>query len=407
MALHPPSNPALVLLSCAIFALAFSIYYSSSSSSTSAYTLPLHTSSVCPDTSPSFSSSSHSSSSSALSVDPHRRPAQGTPPLFSPSVLPLENEFLHGPTIPGYSFHGIGSCGGGRKREDRPLVHSLPFMYAHFPYMSMKADAPTCWTKDKYEQWKLGHLPTFPVPPRTATLLSHMMFSIVTGVVNHRKRADIIMCTYASQLEYGKFWLHSDGEDDEQRLPLVGNVQGKDGNCDHFCSEQKWVTGMNETFRLGLADPDIRWWMIGDDDTFIAPKHLADITSQYHHTQPYLIGSVHYKLDGQDGVHGVFGGAGFLISRQLVLNMLPHFHKCFGYTHTESDLYLSRCMIDFGGAILVDRVEMGSQPPRYYIEQEDECVEQIRPGLSKGATFHYVRPWQEYYHLYMLYLAFS
>jgi hypothetical protein len=233
------------------------------------------------------------------------------------------------------------------------------------------------------------------------------MFSIVTGKVMHRARADVIMCTYAQQLQYGKFWLHSDGDDDEQRLPLIGNVQGKDGNCDHYCSEQKWVTGMNVTLRMGLEDPTIHWWMIGDDDTFIAPKHLAQITSEYHHSIPYLIGSVHYKLDGVDGVHGVFGGAGFLISRQLVINILPHFHKCYGYTHSESDLYLSRCMIDFGKAVLVDRLEMGSQPPRYYVEQADDCVEMIRPGLSKGATYHYVRPWQEYYYLYMLYLAFS
>ena len=397
------NNPAIALLSCAIFALALSIYVSSSSSTPQpAYNV--HTC-VDPSAPASLQSLQHSRPSPALASA--SSPASSFP--SSSLLLPREDAFLQGPTIPGYNFR-TNSCVGSPSRPnrpDRPLVLDLPAMYAVQPYMNHKADLPTCWTKERYRQWKAGHLPTFPVPPRTEALLSHLMFSIVTGKVNHRSRADVIMCTYAQQLRYGLFWFHSDGEDDEERLPLIGNVEGTDGHCDHSCSERKWVTGMNVTFRLGLQDPNVHWWMIGDDDTFIAPKHLAAITAQYHHSRPYLIGSVHYKLDGVDDVHGLFGGAGFLISRQLVLNILPHFHRCFGYTHSESDLFLSRCMVDFGHAILVDRMEMGSQPPRYYIEQEDDCVEQIRPGLSKGATYHYVRPWQDYYYLYMLYLAFS
>ena len=305
------------------------------------------------------------------------------------------------------------TCPDPSKRAARPLVPDLPAMYAHQPFMEHHGavQSPSCWTEDKYKLWQAGLLPTYPLSRRTQAAVSHMMFSIVSGAANHRGRADVIMCTYAQQLRYGQFWFHSDSEDDLRRLPLLGNVERRDEAgkllpCDHSCSERKWVAGMNETLKLLIADPNMHWLFVGDDDTFVALKHLADLTLQYHYTLPYLIGSVHYTLGGQPGVHGLYGGAGFLISRQLAINIAPHFHRCFNYQHTQSDLFLSRCLIELGGATLVDRLEMGSQPPRYYIEQKDDCVEMIRPGLSKGATYHYVRPWQEYYYLYMLYLAF-
>lgn len=72
-------------------------------------------------------------------------------------------------------------------------------MYNVAPFMDHKADLPSCWNANKFEQWKDGRLPTYPIPPRTESLLSHMMFSMVTGKVNHRSRADVIMCTYALQ----------------------------------------------------------------------------------------------------------------------------------------------------------------------------------------------------------------
>ena len=147
--------------------------------------------------------------------------------------------------------------------------------------------------------------------------------------------------------------------------------------------------------------------MVADDDTFIAPKHLADITSQYDSSLPLLIGSVHYALDGEEGRHGLYGGAGFLISRQLATRILPRLAECDGYQFDQSDLFLSRCMVELAGAELVDRPEMASQTPRHYLEQEDDCEEFTRPGISKAATFHYVTPWQEFYYLWMLYLAFS
>ena len=326
---------------------------------------------------------------------------------------------VHGPTLPTEQFYALqtNTCVGSPIRPNRPQrlsIPEMPLMYMHQPFMDHGSgvSAPTCWTQAKYEEWKAGKLVTYPMSKRTEQLVSHMMFSIVTGRVYHRQRADIIMCTYAQQVPYGQYWFHSDGDDDEKRLPLLGNVRsvdenGKEKQCDHSCSERKWVAGMNETLKLVRDDPSMHWLMVGDDDTFIALKHLADLTAQYDHDKPYLLGSVHYALDGVQGKHGLYGGAGFLISRQLALNILPHFHLCYGYQHSESDLFLSRCMVDFGDAVLVDRLEMGSQPPRYYIEQQDDCVEQIRPGLSKGATYHYVRPWQDYYYLYMMYLAFS
>ena len=178
------------------------------------------------------------------------------------------------------------------------------------------------------------------------------------------------------------------------------------------------MSGLKVTIPLGLADPEVRWFFIGDDDTFVALNGLAAVVSQYDHSLPYLIGQVNYHIDGHRDtqVHGVYGGAGYVISRQLAVNILPHLSECdFYHGITVSDLFLSRCMIELANATLVDRLEFGSQPPWYYHEQQSGQYEMIRTGYQKAATFHYVTPrspsrappWTEWYYLYRLWQAFS
>ena len=296
-----------------------------------------------------------------------------------------------------------------QRRADRVLVGELPSSYVSYPIVSLQSPEPTCWTRELFEQWKAGSLQGFALDPVTAALTSHMRFSVVTGSALHRQRDDVIMCTYGQQLKYGQLWFHSDvAEDSQQRLPIMGSLISAPGTtCDHWCSQRKWIVGLNETFHQGLQDPDVHWFMVADDDTFIAPRNLALLTTLYNHSLPILIGQVHYEVEDKPHNHALYGGAGYLVSRQLALNILPLWHRCDQYYTGWSDLMIPRCLIELGGAQLVDRLEMASNTPKYYMTQEDDCVEWIRPGLSRVATFHYVKPWQEYYQLFMLYRAFA
>ncbi|KAE8697601.1 protein SPIRAL1-like 5-like [Hibiscus syriacus] len=46
---------------------------------------------------------------------------------------------------------------------------------------------------------------------------------------------------------------------------------------------------VSETLRLGFED--VRWFVMGDDDTFFVPENLVRVLSKYDHNQLYYIGS--------------------------------------------------------------------------------------------------------------------
>ncbi|KAG2568226.1 uncharacterized protein LOC120683362 [Panicum virgatum] len=74
---------------------------------------------------------------------------------------------------------------------------------------------------------------------------------------------------------------------------------------------------VSETFRLGL--PEVRWFVMGDDDTIFFPDNLLTVLNKFDHSQPYYIGSLSEShLQNIYFSYGMaYGGGGFAISRPL------------------------------------------------------------------------------------------
>ncbi|XP_077236875.1 uncharacterized protein LOC143878475 [Tasmannia lanceolata] len=74
---------------------------------------------------------------------------------------------------------------------------------------------------------------------------------------------------------------------------------------------------VSESVTLGLKN--VRWYVMGDDDTVFFTENLVSVLSKYDHEEMYYIGGVSESVE-QDVMHSygmAFGGGGFAISYRL------------------------------------------------------------------------------------------
>lgn len=107
---------------------------------------------------------------------------------------------------------------------------------------------------------------------------------------------------------------------------------------------------VSETLRLGLKD--VRWFVMGDDDTVFVVDNVMRILSKYDHTQFYYIGS-----SSESHVQNIYfsyamayGGGGFAISYPLAKELEKIQDRCIQrYPGLYgSDDRIQACMAELG-----------------------------------------------------------
>lgn len=107
---------------------------------------------------------------------------------------------------------------------------------------------------------------------------------------------------------------------------------------------------VKESFELGLDD--VRWFVMGDDDTVFFTENLVTVLSKYDHTQMYYIGGISESVE-QDVIHSYtmgFGGGGFAVSYPLASQLVRVLDGCIDrYASTYgSDQKIGGCMMEIG-----------------------------------------------------------
>lgn len=85
---------------------------------------------------------------------------------------------------------------------------------------------------------------------------------------------------------------------------------------------------VKESFELGLDN--VRWFVMGDDDTVFFVENLITVLGKYDHNQMYYIGSNSESID-QDVEHSytmAYGGGGFAISYPLAAELVKILDGC-------------------------------------------------------------------------------
>ena len=107
---------------------------------------------------------------------------------------------------------------------------------------------------------------------------------------------------------------------------------------------------VTETLKLGLED--VRWFMMGDDDTVFMVDNVVRVLSKYDHTQFYYVGSsseshvqnIHFS-------YGMaYGGGGFAISYPLAKELAKMQDRCIQRYPAlyGSDDRMQACMAELG-----------------------------------------------------------
>ncbi|KAF6151390.1 hypothetical protein GIB67_012250, partial [Kingdonia uniflora] len=105
-----------------------------------------------------------------------------------------------------------------------------------------------------------------------------------------------------------------------------------------------------ESFRLGVDN--VRWFVMGDDDTVFFTENLVSVLEKYDHNQMYYIGGNSESVE-QDVIHSygmAYGGGGFAISYPLVVELVKVLDKCIDrYTYFYgSDERIRACLTEIG-----------------------------------------------------------
>ncbi|KAK4270360.1 hypothetical protein QN277_023402 [Acacia crassicarpa] len=107
---------------------------------------------------------------------------------------------------------------------------------------------------------------------------------------------------------------------------------------------------VKESFELGLNN--VRWFVMGDDDTVFFTENLVTVLQKYDHSQMYYIGGNSESVE-QDVIHSygmAYGGGGFAISYPLAVELVKILDGCINrYSHYYgSDQKIQGCISEIG-----------------------------------------------------------
>ncbi|PSS04375.1 Beta-1,3-glucosyltransferase [Actinidia chinensis var. chinensis] len=195
--------------------------------------------------------------------------------------------------------------------------------------------------------------------PPEKTQLHHVVFGIAASEKLWHRRKNYIKLWWRPREMRGFVWLDKPvlGNDlkDKDTLPSIkisSNVTSKFKytNKDGHPSAIRISRIVSETVRLGLED--VRWIVMGDDDTFFVVENLVRVLNKYDHNQFYYIGSSSesHLQNIYFSYNMAYGGGGFAISYALAKALEKMQDRCI---ERYPDLYgsddrVQACMAELG-----------------------------------------------------------
>ncbi|PPD81236.1 hypothetical protein GOBAR_DD21838 [Gossypium barbadense] len=190
---------------------------------------------------------------------------------------------------------------------------------------------------------------------RYDTNLKHIAFGIASSSNLWEIRKEYIKTWWRPKETRGVVWLDKKVVAKKgERLPEIrvseDTSQFKYLNKVGSRSALRITRVVSETLKLGMKD--IRWFVMGDDDTIFVVENLVRVLSKYDHTQYYYIGSA-----SESHIQNIlfsysmaYGGGGFAISYPLAKELSKMQDKCI---HRYPALYgsddrIQACMAELG-----------------------------------------------------------
>ncbi|XP_071712359.1 uncharacterized protein [Rutidosis leptorrhynchoides] len=193
---------------------------------------------------------------------------------------------------------------------------------------------------------------------RQSTNISHLVFGIVGSTEAWYYRKGYIESWWRPNVTRGYLYLDTNPTND--LLPWSQNSPPfrVSDDLSKLLNETKhaapimvrMVHAIIEVFRE--EQEDVRWYIMGDDDSLFFVDNLVDVLSKYDHTKYIYIGG-HSEFIMSNHWYSTdmgFGGAGLIMSYPLVKVVQKNIENCFRrYPYlTSADHILMTCVNDFG-----------------------------------------------------------
>ncbi|XP_059649928.1 uncharacterized protein LOC132295640 [Cornus florida] len=196
-----------------------------------------------------------------------------------------------------------------------------------------------------------------PQQPPESTNISHILFGLGGSAKTWQKRKQYSELWWRPNVTRGFVWL------DEK--PATGtawpdtSLPYKVSNDTSSFKYSCWYGSraairiariVKESFELGLEN--VRWFVLGDDDTVFFLENLVTVLSKYNHNEMYYIGGNSESVE-QDVIHSynmAYGGGGFAISYPLAAELVRVLDGCINRyaSFYGSDQKIQGCMSEIG-----------------------------------------------------------
>ncbi|XP_023552436.1 uncharacterized protein LOC111810092 [Cucurbita pepo subsp. pepo] len=189
-----------------------------------------------------------------------------------------------------------------------------------------------------------------------ATNISHIVFGIGASVQTWEDRSLYTHLWWDPNRNRGFAWLDREPRK-TQLVPhrVSGQCSGPDYSCKSAAVRMARI--VVEGFKLGLKN--VRWFVMGDDDTVFFTENLVSVLAKYDHNQMYYIGGNSESVE-QDEMHSyemAFGGGGFAISYPLAAQLVNVMDGCLQRYHFfyGSDQRVWACICELGVPLTRER----------------------------------------------------
>ncbi|KAI3873193.1 hypothetical protein MKX03_034283 [Papaver bracteatum] len=184
------------------------------------------------------------------------------------------------------------------------------------------------------------------------TNISHLVFGIGGSAATWESRKHYAELWWKPNVTRGYVWLDEEpnGTWPENSLPYQVSEDVSESFKYGTISANRIARIVLETYRLGLEN--VRWFVMGDDDTVFFTDNLVTVLAKYDHNQMYYIGMNSESVE-QDVTHSYtmgYGGAGFAISYPLAKILVKVLDGCierYSYLY-GSDERVGACMNEIG-----------------------------------------------------------
>lgn len=187
--------------------------------------------------------------------------------------------------------------------------------------------------------------------------MSHLLFGIAGSAATWKERSKYARLWWSTGLTRGHVWLDAEPHSASllSRTASIPPYKISDPVWKKFpfSSSQSAVRIARillESFKLGMLD--VRWFVMGDDDTVFFPENLATVLGKYDHSEMYYVGGNSESVE-QDELHSydmAFGGGGFAISYRLAEELVKILDSCLNrfFYFYGSDQRIWACVEELG-----------------------------------------------------------